>query len=591
MSNTTIPVKFKLGTDISDISKNNNIEQGALYLEQKDNDFNLYFGAYNLKLLPIYQPVRINDDGGVEIGAGAAALNTNGIATSGVAIGKNAKVTTDGGVAVGQDTSSTWGGAVGYKASSTFGGAVGYYASSTGGGGVVGREASSESGGAVGYKASSSNGGSIGYYAFSTQGGAVGYNAFSTQGGAIGYNALAINYKEIVESSLNANSLTLNIELSIKQTNKSSFYFKINNKVYRGQDCVDAISCQNNKNNNGKYEYTIVFKSISTSSSNRNVTIYLIDNDYAGGAVGYNASTKTGGAIGYMASSESGGAVGYNASSTVGGSIGYMASSTQGGAVGYNASSTLGGAVGNGASSASGGAVGYMASSASGGAVGYKASSSNGGAVGCQAYSIFGGAVGCHACSTDGGAIGYNALAINYKEIATSTLASNSFTLNDIKLSTNTTDKSKFYFKINDEVYYGFEHIDTISCTSNNNKYLYTIVFKNIPTSSTNRDVTVYLINDDCAGGAVGQEANTQTGGAVGYNASSTTGFAGGYQAKATADGAVQLGEGTNGVINTLQFRDCQIMDADGYFVTKKFGTNDPTGTATTGAIYYKIIS
>lgn len=65
-------------------------------------------------------------------------------------------------------------------------------------------------------------------------------------------------------------------------------------------------------------------------------------------------------------------------------------------------------------------------------------------------------------------------------------------------------------------------------------------------------------------GGAVGVAASATTGGAVGQSASATNGFAGGYSAKATANGAVQLGQGTNNNANTLKFRDYQIVDANG---------------------------
>ena len=68
-------------------------------------------------------------------------------------------------------------------------------------------------------------------------------------------------------------------------------------------------------------------------------------------------------------------------------------------------------------------------------------------------------------------------------------------------------------------------------------------------------------------GGAIGSSAHATTGGAVGYNANATTGFAGGNSAHATADGAVQLGEGTNATANTLQFRNTQIINGNGELV------------------------
>lgn len=66
-------------------------------------------------------------------------------------------------------------------------------------------------------------------------------------------------------------------------------------------------------------------------------------------------------------------------------------------------------------------------------------------------------------------------------------------------------------------------------------------------------------------GGAVGYFSNTTAGGAIGGYAQSTTGFAGGYDAKATADGAVQLGTGTNSTANTLNFRTYKLLNANGY--------------------------
>lgn len=66
------------------------------------------------------------------------------------------------------------------------------------------------------------------------------------------------------------------------------------------------------------------------------------------------------------------------------------------------------------------------------------------------------------------------------------------------------------------------------------------------------------------SGGAVGSGANSTTGGAVGLGAYTTTGFAGGYMAKASANGAVQLGTGTNNSQNTLQFRQYQLLDSEG---------------------------
>ena len=77
-------------------------------------------------------------------------------------------------------------------------------------------------------------------------------------------------------------------------------------------------------------------------------------------------------------------------------------------------------------------------------------------------------------------------------------------------------------------------------------------------------------------GGSAGNSAMTTNGGAVGSGTSSTSGFAGGSgsntttgvaigtSAVASGTGAVQLGTGTNSTSNTLQFRDYQLVDADG---------------------------
>lgn len=65
-------------------------------------------------------------------------------------------------------------------------------------------------------------------------------------------------------------------------------------------------------------------------------------------------------------------------------------------------------------------------------------------------------------------------------------------------------------------------------------------------------------------GAAVGSDSNAGYGGAIGYGATAADGFAGGENAKANAEGAVQLGTGTNSKQNTLQFRDKQIVNENG---------------------------
>lgn len=102
------------------------------------------------------------------------------------------------------------------------------------------------------------------------------------------------------------------------------------------------------------------------------------------------------------------------------------------------------------------------------------------------------------------------------------------------------------------------------------------------------------------AGAAVGNSASATTGGAVGLNASETSGggavgsgaravggFAGGNNAQATANGAVQLGTGTNSNANTLQFRDYQIVDASGNIPASRLSKNSPVRSVNekTGAV------
>lgn len=88
-------------------------------------------------------------------------------------------------------------------------------------------------------------------------------------------------------------------------------------------------------------------------------------------------------------------------------------------------------------------------------------------------------------------------------------------------------------------------------------------------------------------GGAVGSVASATSGGAVGNNAKATTGGAVGNNAKATEDGAVQLGSGTNDKANTLQFRDYQIVDANGNIPASRLSANSPVRSVNgqTGAV------
>lgn len=78
--------------------------------------------------------------------------------------------------------------------------------------------------------------------------------------------------------------------------------------------------------------------------------------------------------------------------------------------------------------------------------------------------------------------------------------------------------------------------------------------------------------------GAIGRNAQTVTGGAAGDNSSSLDGFAGGENAVASANGAVQLGQGTNNNANTLQFKNFQILDSTGKIPNDRLNVdNSPT--------------
>lgn len=82
-----------------------------------------------------------------------------------------------------------------------------------------------------------------------------------------------------------------------------------------------------------------------------------------------------------------------------------------------------------------------------------------------------------------------------------------------------------------------------------------------------------FVISDD--GAAIGENAHATSGGAVGKDACATDGFAGGEGAYTDADGAVQLGTGTNENENTLQFRDYQVVDADGKIPDERLNVGD----------------
>ena len=87
---------------------------------------------------------------------------------------------------------------------------------------------------------------------------------------------------------------------------------------------------------------------------------------------------------------------------------------------------------------------------------------------------------------------------------------------------------------------------------------------QNLQTAINNIVSNINLICNEYGGFSAGENAVATSGGAIGQYAQATTGFAGGYSAKATANGAVQLGQGTNAIENTLQFRDKIIVDSEG---------------------------
>ncbi len=565
MSNTTIPVKFKLGTNI-DIAKNSNIEQGALYLEQKTNDFNLYFGADNLTLLPIYHPVRINDEGGVEIGEDAAALDANNVATSGVAIGKNAK--TDAGISIGTNTVT-----------------------------------------------------------------------LTPQPEPV----LIKTY------TLSANTRSESIDLDrIYEIEELEFYDS-NNQIMKIRELEFSEVIGNNYRHNITYE--VLYSSRQTITVYR-----VLKKEGHGVAIGFNASAHNGSAIGQRASATSGGAIGYNASSTSGFAGGEGAIAYSGAAIGNNAYANYGGgAVGNMAYSQSGGAVGSNANTRYGGVVGSMASSYDGGAVGCNANTINGGAIGQNALAinykeTATSILVGNSSTLNDIELSTSTMnkAQFYFRIDSMMYYGDGCIDNISYKSNNGKYLYTIVFkSDIVKPDSNNRNVTVYLIEDNFAGGAVGQEANTktggaigynasstsgfaggegaiaydggavgYNAYVDygggavgcnaystlggaigngassAGGGAIGKDASSTDGGAVGVSAYSTTGFAGGQNAKATADGAVQLGEGTNEVANTLKFRDCQLMDANGYFITKKYGTSDPPSDVTTiGSIYYKIIS
>lgn len=102
--------------------------------------------------------------------------------------------------------------------------------------------------------------------------------------------------------------------------------------------------------------------------------------------------------------------------------------------------------------------------------------------------------------------------------------------------------------------------------------------------SNTSNGGAVGQYANSTVGGAVGKTAKTSTGGAVGNGAKSKNGFAGGNnadaevsggvavgaEAKSQATNACQLGTGINANEGTLQFRDYQLLNADGKIPTER---------------------
>lgn len=208
-------------------------------------------------------------------------------------------------------------------------------------------------------------------------------------------------------------------------------------------------------------------------------------------------------------------------------------------AIGEGSTAAGGVAIGPGAEATNlGGAVGCYSWAGTGFAGGKKAQSFFGGAVGEEAKSTFGGAVGLAANTTYGGAVGHNAKSDDG-------FAGGS--------QANTEDGGAV----------GYQAKSTTGFAGGYGA-------KTSQGGAIGEGAIVGEIKTDGQGNTIFENS---TGGAIGLQASATTGFSGGAKAKAIKDGAVQLGEGTNESKNTLQFRDYQLVDANGHIPVARLGT------------------
>lgn len=260
-----------------------------------------------------------------------------------------------------------------------------------------------------------------------------------------------------------------------------------------------------------------------------------------------------------------------------------LLNSVGGFSIGTNADASSGGAIGNTASAVTGGAIGKNSYAESGGAIGEYATTGSGGAVGDYSKSTTGGAVGEFAEATTGFAGGYNSKAT----------ASGAVQLGEGTNATTNTLQFREYQLLDANGKIPSDRLNitggVTSVIGNTGAVTAAQIKTGIQTSpggfaigANNPSATtggaIGKSSKTASGGAVGESAtastsggavgyfsNTTAGGAIGGYAQSTTGFAGGYDARATADGAVQLGTGTNATANTLNFRTYKLLNANGY--------------------------
>ena len=273
--------------------------------------------------------------------------------------------------------------------------------------------------------------------------------------------------------------------------------------------------------------------------------IYTYDengNAIGGGKLGDEATTETGGAVGKKAYSNQGFAGGENAK--VG--IYYPEGTTvltqsYGGAVGAESRALNGGAAGHKASTGSGGAIGQESWSSTGFAGGYQAKSyETGGAIGESSTTWSGGAAGEGATSNTGFAGGLSAYVGSWAKDS------------DGELHKDVTNGSGGAIGENAEAVAGF-------AGGKNAKAL--------GQESVAIGVSAQASGDHSI--AIGQSAIAQSSGCslgMGSEALDTGSVAIGAWAKVAknVEYAVQLGYGTNENGDTLQFRNYQLVNAEG---------------------------